>query len=236
MRNLRFTDLLKLFFYSLPIIFIMGAMFSVLGFVLGFITLPVDFLQGFPFTIIFVHVPAGWICTFLYVLMTALALLFIIFDYDPFVHVSSYFARVAFLYTSLTLITGALWGIKTWGAYFVADARSSFVWVLFFILLGLLLFDMIMDVRPESNYYRQYCYLIILGFVTIPLIKYSVDWWNTMHQASSISITSVHSMHVSVYLPLVCFVLVVLVMALGFVFILVYDKYLYYRNTPYNRR
>lgn len=155
---------------------------------------PTDFQQGENYRIIFVHVPAAWMSLFIYLLISVASFLFLITKHPIFHLFSTTGAQVGTLFTLLTLLTGCFWGKPMWGTYWVWDARLTSVLILFFIYLGAIRFNT--NGTPEIG-----SIFICIGLINIPIIKFSVNWWNTLHQPSSITQFGA-SIHVSMLVPI----------------------------------
>jgi heme exporter protein CcmC len=168
---------------------------------------PSDFQQGENYRILFIHVPAAWISLLIYILVTFTSILYLITKHPLFHLFTQTGSRIGALFTLLTLCSGCLWGKPMWGTFWVWDARLTSVLILFFIYLGALRFNTISaDIASI---------FICIGFINIPIIKFSVNWWNTLHQPSSISQfgTSIHiSMLTPILLMFLCFVLICLLL------------------------
>jgi heme exporter protein C len=184
---------------------ITAALFAV-GLYLSFIA-PPDYQQGETVRIMFIHVPAAWLAMFCYTLIALSSAGSLIWRH-PLADVSAKAAApIGAAFTFLALVTGSLWGKPMWGTYWVWDARLTSVLVLFFLYLGLIaLWDAIEEPARAG---RAAAILALVGFVNIPIIKFSVDWWNTLHQPASVMRIEGSAIHPSLLIPL-------LVMALAF--------------------
>lgn len=144
----------------------------------------IDYQQGATVRIMYVHVPAAWIAMLCYSVMTANAIGSIVWRH-PLADVA---ARVAAplgaAFTFVSLVTGAIWGKPMWGTWWVWDARLTSMFVLFIMYLGIIAINRAIDEPTRSA--RVTAVLIVVGFVNIPIIKFSVDWWNTLHQPASV--------------------------------------------------
>jgi heme exporter protein C len=178
----------------------------VVGLYLGF-TAPPDYQQGETVRIMFIHVPAAWLAMMCYTVIAISSAGSLIWRH-PLADVSAKAAApIGAAFTLLALVTGCLWGKPMWGAYWVWDARLTSVLVLFFLYLGLIaLWDAI---EEPSRAGRAAAILALVGFVNIPIIKFSVDWWNTLHQPASVMKLSGSSIHPALLVPL-------LIMALAY--------------------
>lgn len=163
-----------------------------LGLYEGFFVAPTDFQQGQSYRIIFVHVPAAWMSMFLYVVMAAWAGIGLGLNARPSFMMAQAIAPTGAMFTFLALLTGAFWGKPTWGAWWVWDARLTSELILFFQYLGfILLHGSIEDSRRAD---RASALLALVGVVNVPIIYFSVQWWNTLHQGASVSMTAAPKM------------------------------------------
>jgi heme exporter protein C len=178
-----------------------------LGLYYGLIVAPPDYQQGESYRIIYIHVPAAWMSMFVYVVMAVSGLISLVWRIkitEIFV-ISS--AAVGASFTFLALVTGSLWGKPMWGTWWVWDARLTSELILFFLYLGIIaLHSAIEDKRVAA---RAISILALVGVVNIPIIHYSVEWWNTLHQPATITKFDKPSMDISMLIPL-------LMMALSF--------------------
>ena len=171
---------------------IMATVFAAVGLFIGLGIAPTDAQQGEAYRIIFVHVPAAWMSMVIYVVMAFWAGIGLAFN----TRLASMFARAlaptGALMTFIALWTGALWGKPTWGAWWVWDARLTSELILLFLYIGFLsLHSAIDDVRRAD---RAAAVLALVGVVNVPIIYFSVKWWNTLHQGASVSLSKAPSM------------------------------------------
>ena len=168
---------------------------------------PDDYQQGATVRIMFVHVPAAWLSLFAYSFIFFASVTALVFRH-PLGHVAARAAApIGATFTFIALVTGALWGQPMWGTWWVWDARLTSVLVLFFIYLGYIaLWQAIEDYGQAA---RAAAILAIVGFVNVPIVKFSVDWWNTLHQPASVSRFARPALHPDFLYPL-------LVMGLAF--------------------
>lgn len=160
---------------------------SVIGLYMGFFVAPVDFQQGDSYRIIFIHVPAAWMSMFIYILIAVYAAIGLVWNIKMSDMMASALAPTGAMFTFLALWTGAFWGKPTWGAYWVWDARLTSYLILLFLYIGYMaLQGAIEDTRRAS---RASAVLAIVGVVNVPIIYFSVKWWNTLHQGASVSPT-----------------------------------------------
>ncbi|MDA8726169.1 heme ABC transporter permease [Alphaproteobacteria bacterium] len=168
---------------------------------------PADYQQGDSVRIMFVHVPAAWMSLFGYSFIFIASVTALIFRH-PLGHVAARAAApVGAVFTLLALITGSLWGQPMWGTWWVWDARLTSVLVLFFIYLGYI--ALLQAIDEPTRAARAASVLAIVGFINVPIVKFSVDWWNTLHQPASVSRLARSALHADFLYPL-------LIMGAGF--------------------
>ncbi|MFV2058079.1 MAG: heme ABC transporter permease CcmC [Thiohalomonadales bacterium] len=161
---------------------------TLVGLYQGLIMLPEDFKQGDSYRIIFIHVPAAWMGMLIYFVMATYAIIGLVWNIKMSDIMASSLAPTGAMFTFLALWTGAFWGKPTWGAYWVWDARLTSYLILLFLYIGYMaLQGAIEDTRRAS---RASAVLAIVGVVNLPIIYFSVKWWNTLHQGSSVTPTS----------------------------------------------
>ena len=171
---------------------IAAALLTVAGLYVGFFVAPTDATQGEVYRIIFIHVPAAWMSMLLYLAMAFWAALGLAFNTRLSAMMARAIAPSGALFTFIALWTGALWGKPTWGAYWVWDARLTSELILLFLYLGFMALQASIDDRRRSD--RAGAVLAIVGAVNVPIIYFSVQWWNTLHQGASVSLTRSPSM------------------------------------------
>jgi heme exporter protein C len=155
-----------------------------LGLYLSFFVAPPDYQQGETVRIMFIHVPSAWLSMFGYLLMAAAALGTLVWRHPLADVAAKAIAPVGAAFTFLALTTGSLWGRPMWGTYWVWDARLTSVLVLFLMYLGLI--ALWRAVEDPGRAGRVAAVLTLFGVVNLPIIKFSVDWWNTLHQPASV--------------------------------------------------
>jgi heme exporter protein C len=161
-----------------------AAALAVWGLYLGFFVAPTDAQQGDSYRIIFIHVPAAWMAMFLYVVMAFWAGIGLAFNTRLSSMMALALAPTGAIMAAISLWTGAVWGRPTWGTYWVWDARLTSTLILLFLYLGFMaLHAAIDDVRRAD---RAAAVLALVGVVNVPIIYFSVKWWNTLHQGASI--------------------------------------------------
>jgi heme exporter protein C len=177
----------------IPLVWYACLFLGTLGLYLGAWVAPSDFQQGENYRILFIHVPSAWMSLLIYLLLTLTSAGFFFNKHPIFVYCSRILCAIGALFTCLTLVTGSLWGKPMWGTFWVWDARLTSVLILLFIYLGaLLLYEWSPDVAPL---------FVLIGLLNIPIIKFSVNWWNTLHQSSSITQFGTE-IHISMLLPM----------------------------------
>ncbi len=174
-----------------------AAVLAVIGLYVGFFVAPTDYQQGEAYRIIYIHVPAAWMSMFIYVVMAFYAGAGLIFN----TRLSSYMARslapTGAIFTFVALWTGALWGKPMWGAWWVWDARLTSELILLFLYLGFIALNAAIDDPRRAA--RASGLLALVGVVNIPIIYFSVRWWNTLHQGASITASSAPTMETSMF-------------------------------------
>jgi heme exporter protein C len=162
------------------------------GLYVGFFVAPTDVTQGDAYRIIFVHVPAAWMSMFLYVIMAIWAGLGLGLNARPSFMMAQAIAPTGALFTFLALFTGSMWGKPTWGAWWVWDARLTSELILLFQYIGIILLRSSIDDLRRAD--RASAVLALVGVINVPIIYFSVRWWNTLHQGASVSITAAPTM------------------------------------------
>jgi heme exporter protein C len=162
------------------------------GLYIGFFVAPTDFQQGEAYRIIFIHVPAAWMSMFLYVVMAGYAAIGLVFNTRLSGMMASAIAPTGALFTFLALWTGSFWGRPTWGTYWVWDARLTSELILLFLYVGFIALKASIEDPRRAD--RAGAILAIVGVINVPIIYYSVQWWNTLHQGASVSLTRAPSM------------------------------------------
>ena len=162
---------------------------------------PEDYLQSHSVRIMYVHVPAAWISLGIFSSITFLSLIGYIFKIKNFFLISKSLAPSGLVFNIVALVTGSIWGKPTWGTWWVWDARVTSMLILcLFYAMYLISWRIYQN---NEKVYRVTAIITILGIINVPIIKYSVDWWNTLHQPASINILSETSIHVSMIIPLI---------------------------------
>ena len=161
---------------------------------------PEDYKQSHSVRIMYVHVPAAWISLGIFSTMTILSIFGYIFKIKNFFLISKSLAPSGFVFNVIALVTGSIWGKPTWGTWWAWDARITSMLILALFYLIYLIAWRIYDEKEQV--YKITTIITILGIINVPIIKYSVDWWNTLHQPASINILSKSTIHSSMLAPL----------------------------------
>jgi len=196
----------NLYLISLTLLtFIIGLYFSLLE-------SPPDYIQGDSMRIMYIHVPSAWLSLFSYTILAASCVAWFVYRNPVFNLIAKSIAPIGAALTLIALVTGSIWGKPTWGVWWVWDARLTSMLILFFLYLAyILLWQSISNQETASKISAA---LGIIGFINIPIIKFSVDWWNTLHQPASISKLSSPSIDINMLIPL-------LIMTLGYMLFLI---------------
>jgi len=189
------------------IFFVLAAALTIWGLYIGFFVAPTDFQQGESYRIIFIHVPAAWMSMFIYLVMAFWAGVGLIWNTRVSSMMAHALAPTGAMMTFVALWTGALWGRPTWGTWWVWDARLTSELVLLFLYVGYIVLRSSIDDPRRGD--RASAVLALVGVVNVPIIYFSVQWWNTLHQGASVSLTKSPSMASSMLLGM-------LLMALAF--------------------
>ena len=180
---------------------------------------PPDYIQGDSVRIMYVHVPAAWLGLACFSLITFLSILNFIFKIKNFYFINKSIAPIGLLFTCLAIITGSLWGQPTWGTWWAWDARlTSMLVLMLFYVFYILAFKLL---NKEELIVKVSSIIAIIGSINLPIIKYSVDWWATLHQPASIKIVGSSSIHSAMLLPL-CAMLLVFLLYAALIFLMKY--------------
>ncbi len=170
------------------------------GLVWGLLFTPPDYQQGNSYRIIFLHVPAASLAMTIYVSLAIISGIGFIWKIKLADMAASCLAPIGASFCALALVTGAIWGKPTWGTWWVWDARLTSMLILLFLYLGLIALREAVDSRDTGS--RACAILAMVGLVNIPIIKFSVEWWNTLHQGSTIRVTGESTMASEMLAPL----------------------------------
>ena len=177
-----------------PVFFVLAAIAGAAGLYLGLVVAPTDAQQGEVYRVIFIHVPAAWMSMFIYLVMAGYGAVTLAFHTRLAAMMARALAPTGAMFTFVALWTGSFWGRPTWGTYWVWDARLTSELVLLFLYLGFIaLANAFEDPRRGD---RAAALLALIGVVNLPIIYFSVQWWNTLHQGSSVSFRGT-TMHVT---------------------------------------
>src|SRR6476659_9408744 len=172
----------------IPWFAIPAALLFIAGLYVGFFVAPVDAQQGDAYRIMFIHVPAAWMGMLLYVLLAIYAGIGWAFNARLSSMMASSIATTGALFTFISLVTGALWGKPTWGTYWVWDARMTSTLILLFLYIGFISLQASIDDTRRAD--RAGAVLALVGVVNVPIIYFSVQWWNTLHQGATLTARS----------------------------------------------
>jgi heme exporter protein C len=171
---------------------IAAALLALVGLWLGLVVAPADAQQGDAYRIIFIHVPAAWMSMFIYLVMAAWCGMSLTLNARLSAMMAQALAPTGALFTFIALWTGALWGRPAWGTYWAWDARMTSELILLFLYFGYLALRHAIDDPRRAD--RASALLALVGAVNVPIIYFSVRWWNTLHQGASVSLTSAPKM------------------------------------------
>jgi heme exporter protein C len=177
-----------------------GTLTTAIGLASGLFLAPADWQQGDAVRIMYVHVPSAWLASAGYLALALCSLASLVWRHPLADLAAVEIGPVGAGFTAMCLISGSLWGKPMWGAWWVWDARLTSVLVLFFLYLGHIALVRAFD-DPQRGY-RAGAILALVGVVNLPIIKFSVDWWNTLHQPASIRLTVAPAMYIGMLLPL----------------------------------
>jgi heme exporter protein C len=212
--------------FLVPAFAVLALVLLTIGFTLG-IRAPADYQQGETVRIMFIHVPSAWLALGIYTLMAISALGTLVWRHPLADVAAKAAAPIGATFALICLFTGAVWGRPMWGAYWVWDARLTSMLVLFLLYLGILaLWRAIEDPGTAG---RAVAVITLVGFINVPIVKFSVDWWNTLHQPASVFRLDGPAIHPAILTPL-------LVSAAGFVTLFVALHLAAMRNEILRRR
>lgn len=168
---------------------------AIIGLYVGFVVAPADYQQGESYRIMFIHVPAAWMSMFIYLLIACYSFIYLVWRVKMADVMAISLAPTGAIFAFLSLWTGALWGRPTWGAYWVWDARLTSALILLFLYLGYMALYAAIPDRQRAG--RAAALVALVGAVNVPIIYFSVHWWNTLHQGASITLTNAPTMAAS---------------------------------------
>ncbi len=184
-----------------PWLLLLALTFITYGLYLGLFIAPPDYQQGDAFRIMYVHVPSAWISLFAYSIVFFSAIISLIWHIKVYDTILLASCKLGALFTLFTLITGAIWGKPMWGTWWAWDARLTSELILFFIYISILLLHGSFDDKKKATISVNI--LAIIGFINIPIIHFSVEWWNTLHQGPSVIKLSAPSIAGEMLSPLI---------------------------------
>ena len=182
-------------------IFYLSLVIYIFSLIWGLLFTSEDFVQGNSYRIIYLHVPASFLSQSLYAVMAIASVIYLVWRVKLAAYLIISIAPIGAIVTFIALFSGSVWGIPTWGTWWQWDARITSTLILFIMYLGLISLH-----ASFSNYEKAdklLSWLVIVGFVNIPIIKKSVDWWSTLHQSASITLTDKPSIDPSMLYPLI---------------------------------
>ncbi|MCB5189148.1 heme ABC transporter permease CcmC [Methylobacillus arboreus] len=179
----------------IPVLGWIAFFLAIAGLYIGFFIAPTDFQQGEAYRIIFIHVPAAWMSMVIYLAMAFWAAIGLVFNTRLSAMMALALAPTGALFTALALITGSFWGKPTWGTWWVWDARLTSELILLFLYVGFIALHASIDNPQRAD--RAAAIIAIVGALNVPIIYFSVQWWNTLHQGASINVASAPKMAVT---------------------------------------
>lgn len=181
----------------LTLIFILTCAYGIIG---GLILAPADAIQGEGFRILYVHAPCAFLSLFIYAVMGICAVLVLVFRLKLASIALKQSTSIGAIFTLLALVTGSLWGKPMWGTWWIWDARLTSELILLFIYLGLLLFQQVVADKRSAD--QTIAILTLVGCIDLPIIHYSVNWWNTLHQGATLRLFKPSAIDASMLYPL----------------------------------
>jgi heme exporter protein C len=181
----------------LSALFIISISYGLVG---GLALAPADYLQGDAFRIIYIHAPAAFLSLFIYAIMATAAIAGLVWRLKQAFLVIRHSAPIGALFTFIALLTGSLWGKPMWGTWWIWDARLTSELILLFLYLSILLLQSALGKKQTGD--RAVAILVLVGFVDLPIIHYSVYWWNTLHQGTTLKLLGPSAIDSSMIYPL----------------------------------
>ena len=199
-KYLKPNNLLKIINKTQKFVFVIFLVIISIGLVEALILSPEDYKQSDSVRIMYVHVPAAWISLGIFSLISILSFCVLIFKNKNFFLVAKSLAPSGFVFNIIALVTGAIWGKPTWGTWWAWDARITAMLILALFFAMYLIAWRIYE--KEEKVFKITAFITIVGIINVPITKYSVEWWNTLHQPASINILTKSSIHSSMLFPL----------------------------------
>lgn len=184
----------------LPWLAVSALLLFAIGFIGGFLLAPADYLQGNSFRIIYFHVPSAFLSLSAYVFMASMGFVSLVWRIKMTDILMLSVAPIGASFTLIALVTGAIWGKPTWGTWWIWDARLTSELILLFLYLGVIALSQAIEDPDRAN--KSCALLSLVGLVNIPIIHFSVEWWNTLHQGATLSKFAKPSMHPDMLWPL----------------------------------
>ena len=192
---------------------VIALLLVVIGLWFSFYNSPIDYQQGNAVRIMYIHVPSAWLGMGIYLFISVSSFFGLVYGHVVAFSLARAAAPIGATFTAICLISGSAWGKPMWGTWWVWDARLTSVLILFFFYIGYIIFSKSFNDFSKGEKFSSI--LSIIGLLNIPIIKFSVDYWNTLHQPASISKIGSPSIHIDMMIPL-------LIMTFAFVFIFIH--------------
>ena len=180
---------------------------------------PPDYLQGDAVRIMYVHVPAAWIGLASFSCIAIFSVVNFIFKIKNFTLITKSIAPIGLMFTCIAIVTGSIWGRPTWGTFWVWDARITSMLFLALFYVAYIAINKLVSEEPKANKFSSI--VAVIGLINVTIIKYSVDWWTTLHQPASIKITGSSTIHPSMLMPLLL-MFFVLILYCALIFLMKY--------------
>jgi heme exporter protein C len=184
----------------LPWLLLVAVIFTSVGLVWGLLFAPPDYQQGNSFRIIYIHVPSASVAMSAYLMLAICAVISLVWRVKTAEMAAQAAAPVGAIFCFLALVTGGIWGKPTWGTYWVWDARLTSMLILLFLYIGVIAIQNAFEYSAQAA--KAAAILALVGVVNLPIIKYSVEWWNTLHQGATFKLTEKPSMPPEMWMPL----------------------------------
>ena len=191
----------------------------IVGLSFALIFSPPDYLQGESVRIMYVHVPSAWISLATFTCIALLSILNFVFKIKNLSLVTKSIAPIGLMFTCIAIVTGSIWGQPTWGTFWAWDARITSMVILALFYTAFIVAHKLISEEDKAN--KISSIVATIGLINIPIIKYSVEWWNTLHQPASIKITGTSTIHASMLMPLL-FMFFVLILYCALIFLMKY--------------